>query len=267
MWSSRLRSPAPSRSAPSARPYRAPQVLRSCVHALRDFAGATVGETTVGGQQTTLPKGHGLPPGAAATGHIGAMATYAGESAAGVPAVEPAAQVIQAWCAAAQEPGNGRATGNAVGLCLASRIVHTVPATRLVSCTECSLSTVITGRTVYTPGGCCSTDGGLGQQQSVTYRAADFRCAVAPERRVCAACGLQVCRGRAAPNEGQFWRGVSWVALGCRAAASCGIGARGSYLWCLVLWRRVWWIRPPGCDCGFRHEQERDDYAAPTPSR
>ena len=31
----------------------------------------------------------------------------------------------------------------------------------------------------------------------------------------------------------------------------------------LVLQRRVSWIRPPGCDCGFRHEQERDDYAAP----
>jgi hypothetical protein len=48
-----------------------------------------------------------------------------------------------------------------------------------------------------------------------------------------------------------------------RATAACGIGARGSYLWRLVLWRRVWWIRPPGCDCGFGHEQERDDYAAP----
>jgi hypothetical protein len=35
-------------------------------------------------------------------------------------------------------------------------------------------------------------------------------------------------------------------------------------LWRLVLQRRVSWIRPPRCDCGFRHEQERDDYAAPT---
>jgi hypothetical protein len=26
----------------------------------------------------------------------------------------------------------------------------------------------------------------------------------------------------------------------------------------------VSWIRPLGCDCGFRNEQERDDYAAPT---
>ena len=78
------------------------RVLRSCVHALRELAGDTAGETTVGGQRITLAKGHGLPPGAAATGHIGAMAMYAGESAAAVPAVEPVAQVIQSWCAAVE---------------------------------------------------------------------------------------------------------------------------------------------------------------------
>jgi nitronate monooxygenase len=81
------------------------RVLRSCVHALRDLTGDTVGETTVGGQRITLPKGHGLPPGAAATGHISAMAMYAGESAADVPAVEPVAQVIQSWCTAVERPG------------------------------------------------------------------------------------------------------------------------------------------------------------------
>jgi len=81
------------------------RVLRSCVHALRDLAGDTVGETTVGAQRITLARGHGLPPGAAATGHIEAMAMYAGESAATVPAVAPAAQVIQSWCAAVEEPG------------------------------------------------------------------------------------------------------------------------------------------------------------------
>jgi nitronate monooxygenase len=81
------------------------RVLRSCIHELRDLTGDTVGETTVGGQRITLPKGHGLPPGTAATGHIGAMAMYAGESAAAVPAVEPVAQVIQSWCAVLSEPG------------------------------------------------------------------------------------------------------------------------------------------------------------------
>jgi nitronate monooxygenase len=80
------------------------RVLRSCVHALHDLASDTAGETTVGGQRVSLPKGHGLPPGAAATGHIEAMAMYAGESAARVHTVEPVAQVIRSWWAAAGEP-------------------------------------------------------------------------------------------------------------------------------------------------------------------
>jgi len=81
------------------------RVLRSSIRELRDLTGDTAGETTVGGQRITLPKGHGLPPGAAATGHIGAMAMYAGESAAAVAAVEPAAQIIRSWCDGLSEPG------------------------------------------------------------------------------------------------------------------------------------------------------------------
>ena len=81
------------------------RVLRSCVGALRDLDGETVGETRSGGQRITLPKGHGSPPGAAATGHIGAMAMYAGESAASINAVEPAARIIESWAAAAERPG------------------------------------------------------------------------------------------------------------------------------------------------------------------
>lgn len=50
------------------------------------------------------PPARGLPPGATATGHVNAMAMYAGESAAAVTAVEPVARVIQAWHAAAEEP-------------------------------------------------------------------------------------------------------------------------------------------------------------------
>jgi nitronate monooxygenase len=80
------------------------RVLRSCIHALGDLAGDTVGETTAGGQRITVPKGHGLPPGAAATGYIGAMPMYAGESAAAISAVEPVAQILQSWYTAAQQP-------------------------------------------------------------------------------------------------------------------------------------------------------------------
>jgi hypothetical protein len=56
-------------------------------------------------QRITLPRGHGSPPGAAATGQIAAVAMYAGESAAAVPAVDPVAQVIRSWCAAVEQPG------------------------------------------------------------------------------------------------------------------------------------------------------------------
>ncbi|HEU5389389.1 MAG TPA: nitronate monooxygenase [Streptosporangiaceae bacterium] len=76
------------------------RVLTSCVGALRDVAGDTVGETTRGGQRVPVPRGHGTPPGAAATGHIDAMPMYAGESAAAITSVEPAAAILEAWSAA-----------------------------------------------------------------------------------------------------------------------------------------------------------------------
>jgi len=76
------------------------RVLTSCVGALREVAGDTVGETTQGGQRVPVPRGHGTPPGAAATGHIDAMPMYAGESAAAITSVEPAAAILEAWAAA-----------------------------------------------------------------------------------------------------------------------------------------------------------------------
>jgi len=76
------------------------RVLTSCVGALREGAGDTVGETTQGGQRVPVPRGHGTPPGAAATGHIDAMPMYAGESAAAITSVEPAAAILGAWAAA-----------------------------------------------------------------------------------------------------------------------------------------------------------------------
>ena len=79
------------------------RVLRSCVGALRGLDGESVGETRSGGQRITLPKGHGTPPSAAATGHISAMPMYAGESAASITAVEPAARIIESWAAAAPQ--------------------------------------------------------------------------------------------------------------------------------------------------------------------
>lgn len=80
------------------------RVLRSCVHALRGLPGDTAGETIMGGQPVTVPRGHGLPPGAAATGHVEAMAMYAGESVTAIPAIEPVAQVIRSWTQAVSSP-------------------------------------------------------------------------------------------------------------------------------------------------------------------
>lgn len=80
------------------------RVLRSCIHSLRDVPGDDVGETTMGDQRVTLARGHGLPPGAAATGHIEAMAMYAGESVTGIEAIEPVAHIMSSWCAAIETP-------------------------------------------------------------------------------------------------------------------------------------------------------------------
>src|SRR5215469_11619724 len=53
------------------------RVVRSCIDALHDLPSDTVGEARVGAQRVPLPKGHGLPPGAEATGQIAAMPMYA----------------------------------------------------------------------------------------------------------------------------------------------------------------------------------------------
>jgi nitronate monooxygenase len=78
------------------------RVVRSCIDALHDLPADTVGEATVDGERVRLPKGYGLPPGSAVTGHIDAMPMYAGESAAAIETVEPVASVIRSWCAAAE---------------------------------------------------------------------------------------------------------------------------------------------------------------------
>jgi nitronate monooxygenase len=75
------------------------RVLTSCVGALRELDGDTVGEMSQRGRRVAVPRGHGTPPGAAATGHIDAMPMYAGESAAAITSVEPAAAILEAWSA------------------------------------------------------------------------------------------------------------------------------------------------------------------------
>jgi len=73
------------------------RVLRSCIRALEEVPGDEVGETILGGQRISLAKGHGLPPGSAATGQVQAMAMYAGESVADIHDIAPVAEIIRSW--------------------------------------------------------------------------------------------------------------------------------------------------------------------------
>jgi len=70
------------------------RVLRSCVHALALLEGDVVGSTVWGPKTITVPRGFGLPPGMATTGHFEAMAMYCGEWASLIHDVVPAATVI-----------------------------------------------------------------------------------------------------------------------------------------------------------------------------
>jgi len=73
------------------------RVLQPCIHELEKLPGDEVEETILAGQRITLPRGHGLPPGSAATGQIHAMAMYAGESVTGISDIAPVAEIIHSW--------------------------------------------------------------------------------------------------------------------------------------------------------------------------
>lgn len=70
------------------------RVLRACIEAVRQLEEEVAGETTLGGASFTITRGSGLPPGAAASGHIDAMAMYAGVSTAFIRTKAAAAAVI-----------------------------------------------------------------------------------------------------------------------------------------------------------------------------
>lgn len=69
------------------------RVLRSAIEAA-GAAEAVVGAAVLGGRPFEVPRGHGMPPDATATGQVHAMALYAGEGIGLVRAVVPAAQVV-----------------------------------------------------------------------------------------------------------------------------------------------------------------------------
>lgn len=79
------------------------RVLSSCVRALDHLHNDVAGTMELGGQVIEIAKGHGLPPAASATGHVDAMAMYAGESAALVTDIVPARDVLDGLVAGAEQ--------------------------------------------------------------------------------------------------------------------------------------------------------------------
>lgn len=70
------------------------RVLRRCIDAVHRLGDQPAGQTTLGGQPFIIDKGSGLPPGAAATGDIEAMAMYAGSSVTAIHSIEPVDKVM-----------------------------------------------------------------------------------------------------------------------------------------------------------------------------
>lgn len=71
------------------------RVLRSCVDAARALDSDVVGELHVDGQVVPLPTFLPLPPTRTTTGHIDAMALYAGQGVGLVTKVEAAADIVR----------------------------------------------------------------------------------------------------------------------------------------------------------------------------
>lgn len=79
------------------------RVLSTCVDAMRKLDDDVAGQTTLAGQPFPITRGSGMPPGAAASGHIDAMAMYAGQSTALVSGVASAAKVVDELVATAEK--------------------------------------------------------------------------------------------------------------------------------------------------------------------
>lgn len=89
-------------TAAGGRPFGV-NVLRSAVNAARALDDDLAGEVSGPGQPFPVPRFAVVPPNRATSGHIGAMALYAGQSAAAVTAVIPAADVVGEVMAQAEQ--------------------------------------------------------------------------------------------------------------------------------------------------------------------
>src|SRR5205807_1327646 len=71
------------------------RVLRSSVEAAQAFDGDTVGEMAMGVMRMPLPRFAVACPTRDTTGHVEAMALYAGQSVGAVSKVQPAAEIVR----------------------------------------------------------------------------------------------------------------------------------------------------------------------------
>jgi nitronate monooxygenase len=78
------------------------RVLSRCVQTVGEQPDGPVGQTRIGSQTIDLPKGHGMPPGAATSGRVHAMPMYASDSAVHVNGSETAAEVLAALATSAE---------------------------------------------------------------------------------------------------------------------------------------------------------------------
>ena len=71
------------------------RVLRACIDSMHEAAEPVVGTATFGPATVDVTRGSGMPPGLTASGNVGAMAMYAGQSVTAIASIEPAAAVVK----------------------------------------------------------------------------------------------------------------------------------------------------------------------------
>lgn len=79
------------------------RVLRSAIDAVQALDSPTVGTMEIGGQRMAVPRTAGAAPVASATGHIDAMALFAGQGVGSVTALRPAAAIVRGLATGARD--------------------------------------------------------------------------------------------------------------------------------------------------------------------
>jgi nitronate monooxygenase len=83
------------------------RVLRAAAERVARSSDDVVGTATISGEAVPVPRGSGMPPVAAVTGDLAAMALYAGEGVGSVADIRPAADVIAELMAHLDRPDPG----------------------------------------------------------------------------------------------------------------------------------------------------------------